>query len=269
MIYAVIVTYNPNILDLEVNINSILSQVDKLIVFDNNSEYKWMQNNFQKFNNVELIAHNENIGLAAAYNFVLNKHISSFDYFITFDQDTLVPPNTIENLLSYFALSNVGLVAPSINKKYDYSIKNHNDSFKIVDAVIQSCLIVKKEVFSKIGFFNEKMFIDSVDFEFCLRAKSNGFLIIKSFSYSISHQVGIPKKKFGIHFSSHNSKRNFFIARNHIMLSKKYFKKFPFFISKKNIFFLIHFFKLLFLELDSAKLKSFKEGIINGIKNDL
>ncbi len=37
MILGVIVTYNPNLQDLERNIIAIKSQLDKLVLFDNNS----------------------------------------------------------------------------------------------------------------------------------------------------------------------------------------------------------------------------------------
>jgi GT2 family glycosyltransferase len=40
---------------------------------------------------IEVINNNTNIGLGAAYNFVFKKHFVGFDYFVTLDQDTLLP----------------------------------------------------------------------------------------------------------------------------------------------------------------------------------
>lgn len=261
MVLGIIVTYNPNIVDLKKNILAINPQLDKLVVFDNASEKIQEINELCNILNVEFIKSNKNIGLGAAYNFVINSN-NNFDYLVTFDQDTFLEVNTIKQLLNLFTVNlSVGIVGPSFFKK---RINSKNDYVE-VDYLIQSCSIFSKIVINRVGLFNENLFIDSVDFEYCLRALKLKFKIIKSTNIFIEHNLGIRKKKFGINFIQHNALRNYYISRNHKFLTIKYIRHFPNFILRKNFFFMIHILKLIFLDQDLKKIKSLIKGLRDSV----
>ncbi|MES2517799.1 MAG: glycosyltransferase [Bacteroidota bacterium] len=261
MVLGIIVTYNPSIVDIEKNILAIKPQLDRLIVFDNASENVQELNKLCNKLNVEFIKSNRNVGLGAAYNFVISNN-NNFDYLATFDQDTFLEVNTIKQLLSLFTINlSVGIVGPSFFKK---RIMSKNEYIE-VDYLIQSCSIFSKIVIDKVGLFNENLFIDSVDFEYCLRTLKLKFKIIKSTTILIEHNLGIQNKKFGINFIQHNALRNYYIARNHKFLTIKYIKHFPYFILRKNFFFIIHIFKLIFLDQDLKKIKSLVKGLKDNV----
>ena len=262
MILAVIVTYNPIILNFENNIFNIISQFDKVIIFDNNSNNI---SNIEKICNeygIQLIKNDINYGLPYAYNHIIKNNLLKYDYFATFDQDTLIPDFYLSNLLPLFkTYPNVGVVGPSYTKSKRYI----NQEFASTDMLLQSGSVISKKVFQDIGFFHDPLFIDAVEFDFFLRARDKGFILVKSYKVFIKHTIGDLKSSFGINFISHTPIRNFYYARNHVYLSRLYFCKFPKFIIKKNIFFIIHIFKLIFLDRDLLKIKYLFSGLTTKI----
>ncbi len=259
MILGIIVTYNPNFENFFKNFKSILPQVDYLLIFDNNSSNKEELNKLESFENVGLFFSDFNVGLGCAYNYAIKNF--KFDYLVTFDQDTFLSDFCIKNLMSHFSNPNLGIIGPS------FSFSNFNKSaVSDVTVLIQSCSIFKSEIFKNVGMFNESYFIDSLDFEFCLRAKAKGYQIIRDNCVYIYHELGKSNKTLGLNYTSHNEIRNFFIARNHVDLTIRFFFKFPIFIFKKNIFFLLHLCQLIILERNLNKIKLFCIGLINGFK---
>ncbi|WP_375604955.1 glycosyltransferase [Flavobacterium davisii] len=260
-ILGIIVTYNPLISELERNIENILDQVSKLYIFDNNSK------NFSEIKDLNkgrfhIIASNENVGLGKAYNIILEIEKNHFESFVTFDQDTLIPNKAIKHLHELlFKFPQIGVIGPLFSR--DTNSFNQAGIIEYKDALIQSCALFKMEIYKILGGFNEDYFIDSVDFEYCLRILEKKYLIAICNDIVIKHDLGELKSKFGIKFYSHSANRNYYIARNHVDISKRFFKKFPLFILKKNVFFLIHFLKLLFLESNRGKISSFLKGFFN------
>lgn len=259
MILGVIVTYNPNLSELIENIGLILPQVDKLVIFDNASVNSNELFNIKYHDSVEWIMSKDNVGLGAAFNQVIEYYQNMFDFLITFDQDTRINKKLVSNLLKLFEITDVGIVGPTFE-----SFHKGNLPYRDVHVLIQSASIFRMEIFNKIGGFNSRYFIDSVDFELCLRAKKNGYRVIMSNLDFINHNLGFKKRIMSLNFVSHSAFRNFYIARNHVDLSIRYFRYFPFFILKKNFFFGIHFFKLLFLERSIKSIILFFKGFFQG-----
>jgi rhamnosyltransferase len=263
MVLAIIVTYNPMILCLRNNIEIILNEFHNLIIFDNNSHNITNIEQICAECSIPLIKNKQNYGLPYAYNYIIKSNISNYDYFATFDQDTLIPDNYLSNLLPLFnTYPKVGVVGPSFAK----SSRINNKEFYSSDMLLQSGSIISKKVFQDIGFFHEPLFIDAVEFDFFLRARYSGYKLIKSNTVFINHTIGEKKRSFGIHYTSHSAIRNFYFSRNHIYLTRTYFLKFPFFILKKNIFFLLHIIKIIFLDRDANKIKNIFYGLTSSFK---
>lgn len=262
-ICAIIVTYNPCISELENNIKLILPQVDTLFLFDNGSGNATEIKDINHKNNFQAFFNRENVGLGHAYNSILSDNLDLFEYFVTFDQDTAIHEETIDTLLNVLKRnSDIGILGPVFSRERSSISKNGNLIYKT--AIIQSCAIFRSSAATEVGIFNEDYFIDSVDFEYCLRMMQKGYKVGLFDGVKIQHNLGEQKKFLGMGFYSHNKIRNYYIARNHIDLTKKYLTKFPLFIFKKNIFFVLHIAKVLFLERDSEKIKY----LWNGIKNN-
>jgi len=263
-IIGVLVTYNPNIADLYTNVRQISSQIDRLIVVDNFSENRDAFASLEKIENVTIIYNSENFGLGKAYNIALDKYLKDYKYFVTFDQDTFIPDNTLKLLSEVLdANDTIGVVGPLFSREESETSNNGRVIFK--DSIIQSSSVFRSDLFKKIGGFKEDYFIDSVDFEYCLRILKNNYKVAIYSGVVIKHTLGELSSRYGMKYYSHSAFRNFYIARNHVKISIEYYKRFPKFVFKKNLFFMIHFFKLLFLEQNKSKLVSFFKGIKEGI----
>ena len=261
-IYGAIVTYNPDISNLERNIFSIMKQVDRLIVFDNNStnkaDIKEIQNRFD----FEAIYSDQNLGLGKAYNDIILTRLDLCAFFVTFDQDTYISEDTVDTLLHIIESNpQVGVMGPVFSRLENFV--HNNGTIHFVDVIIQSCAVFRSAGITKTGGFNEGYFIDSLDFEYCLRLLQNGFKVAKYDGVCIQHELGVPKSFMGIKYYSHNNLRNYYIARNHMDITRRFYQTFSKFVMKKNFFLFLHFLQLIILERDSEKIKYFMKGLSN------
>ena len=81
MILAIIVTYNPNIVELKKNLNIIKNEFKELIIFDNNSKNISDLENICNDKNYILIKNEINYGLPYAYNYVIKMNFTKYEYF--------------------------------------------------------------------------------------------------------------------------------------------------------------------------------------------
>jgi len=279
-IIVVVVTYNPT-----TQVHDLLSglppSISKIIV-DNNSQAESAEivNKLGEHTNVTVIKNNENYGIAKA----LNQGIEAakdlnFKWVLTFDQDSLPANNIIELLINTFdnyPLKNkLALVGVNYNTNYSQYVKNKIErGAKIIeiDTIITSGSMLSVAVFDEIGPFKEDLFIDCVDLEYCLRLKAKGFKILISAEIGLYHTVGFVKTKrilgLNINSTSHSAIRRYYMARNNIILSKKYLFKFPTWVLKKNYYFIMSVLQIILVD-DHKKEKLFNtmKGIINGIKD--
>jgi len=69
-----------------------------------------------------------------------------------------------------------------------------NDVYQ-VDYVSGCCMMIKREVFERIGFFDEEFFLYYEDVDFCLRAKKAGFKTFVLPSASVVHKLSVSVGK--------------------------------------------------------------------------
>lgn len=236
-IYVVLVTYEPNIETLNKCINSLISQVGKIIIVDN-SPLGCEKLKFWKNKSIEIFLLNYNFGIAYAQNVGIRKAIDyGADFILTCDQDTIYPESYIEGLMQCFIEKSKELKVASISPVYTDKnkensiqpmvyfengvlIKNYSlQECKSVSHVISSGMLIPTNVFNDVGLMDEKLFIDWVDTEWCWRAISKGYRIIQTPNVKINHCLGNPSKNLvGKRFTVHNSFRNYYKIRNAVYL---------------------------------------------------
>lgn len=262
----IIVTYNPDSSFIN-NLTRHLEIVDKVFIVDNNSDVdiKSLLPN-EHLNKIDVIFSEKNNGIAWALNKGIAEAIKLFyEWIITFDQDSL--PNI--KLLDYYSEvlkneDNIGLLGTKFSNKTENIDKI---TWKNSLTLITSGTLHPIKIFDVVGFYNEKLFIDSVDFDFALRVKLAGYDVIRIEAPLLSHKLGAPVRKYGFESSNHNLIRRYYYSRNHFFLTKTYFKKFPVWILKKNFFFIKSILLLIIVEENvSAKLKNILKGINDGYK---
>lgn len=230
-IIASIVTFNPDLTRLKSNIESILKQVDEIIVIDNGSKYVYdIQSLVCKYKNISLIKNPVNNGIAKALNQVAEFAIQKdYNWIITLDQDSISPPNLVETYSKYIDYNGIGIVCCKIVDR-NFGVleeqKLKTKGFEFVHTCITSASMMNLNAWKDVGGFDEKMFIDSVDFDICLSMREHGYKIIRTYDTSLLHEVGhseihrILGKEYQIY--NHSPLRYYYMVRNGIYLGIKH-----------------------------------------------
>ncbi len=102
-VLATITTYNPELDLLEQNIDAIVNQVDKLLVYENASENRDKIVSLCEAKGVEIILNDKNYGVAGPLSDGLNYAIeNNYAYIFTLDQDSIASEDMIKSLLNLF-----------------------------------------------------------------------------------------------------------------------------------------------------------------------
>lgn len=232
IISAGIVLYNPDIERLKKNIVSIYPQIKKLYLVDNNSEnYDEIKKVVDGYSEIVLIKNNENYGVAKALNQIMEAaSLSGCQWNVLLDQDSIVPENYIEifkEAKNNLKGKNIAILCPLID---DLNSKvndlNMVSEYQYIDFCITSGSINNVDIWKEMGGFDEKLFIDGVDLDYCLRLIKNNYEIVRVNTVSIKHEIGKIKsiKFLGKNFESfnHSPFRKYYIARNIFYLDIKH-----------------------------------------------
>lgn len=182
-IAATVILYNPTN-DIIKNIKSYSGDLDKLYVHDNSVKKNLdIEHEIYELPNAEYYFAGENQGLCIPFNRYYKKAIEDkMDWFITFDQDSIAGRDMISEM-KRFANSElcdekIGIIAPTINDSNQESIQQ-DIYYTYTDRVIQSGAMHRLDMMERVGEYDENLFIDEVDFEYCARCRSKGYSIIK------------------------------------------------------------------------------------------
>lgn len=224
-IFAVLVSYKPDLKLLTDVIASLFHQVDSVIIVDNgNTEFS------SAFDKCIVIHLNANFGIAYAQNRGIEKAFQlGADWILLSDQDTVYPPDYVASMLDgarQNGLRNIAALVPMI---YD-EIAGHKlrvmvtkmksvsppdlDVFRVVHAVASGSLIPKSAL-QICGLMREDFFIDFVDHEWCWRAAEYGLTVYCLSNVVIRHHLGDRlEKRFGVSIVSRSLFRFYYIIRN-------------------------------------------------------
>lgn len=227
-IAAGIVLYNPDVVRLRENIEAIYSQIELLILIDNGSDnISFIEAKYKNFNNIYIIKNEKNLGIAKGLNQIIDFCESKgFNWVLTLDQDSVCPSNLIEEYRKYMQLPNVAIISPTIaDRNKDKEETKHICDYEIINKCITSASLTNIEICKKVGCFDEKMFIDLVDFEYCKRLLLNGYKIIRVNSVVLLHEIGhITQRRFlfwHVDVKNHSAFRKYYMARNILYCAKK------------------------------------------------
>ncbi|HEL1563402.1 TPA: glycosyltransferase family 2 protein [Streptococcus suis] len=222
-VYAGIVTFNPNLKALEDNILSVYNQVNEIVIVDNASEnVDRISEVIKQFSKIILIKNHENRGIACALNQLMNfGEINQYSYMLTLDQDSKCPSDYIQEMLPFFKIDKrIAVVAPVI-KDVNIGVVGHAPSpYGFVKTCITSGSVVSIEAWKEIGGYDELLFIDSVDFDFCYRLRKAKYLILQTDRKYLIHEIGNGEVKkilfWKVNVTNHSPFRKYYISRNNI-----------------------------------------------------
>ncbi len=181
-IIAVAVTYNPDIELLERSIASYAEAVDRIIIADNSTS-RWDFTRLIKAAKITVIDMDGNRGIAHALNAGVEVALNDgADYVLTMDQDTIFTP-PLKSFPTFLFAPDVMAIAP-------YSGSPMDTSTRQIDKAMQSGVLFSAEALRRIGKFNEKYFIDYVDYEYFKRGKAIGYRMIEVRDLTMHHRNG-------------------------------------------------------------------------------
>ena len=281
---AVVVSYHPAA-ELIENVAALLDQVDEVVIVDNGSgaETKELLERLGGYPNVSVIYNRENLGIAAALNTgVRHAKAAGHQWVATFDQDSKVTPGMIMTMLqvydAYPEKEKVASLSPRYwHKKTGKVYGNSPDSpdkevlpYAEVLVVMTSGNLIKSSIFDVVGYFNEALFIDYVDNEFCLRCSVHGYRILEVKDAILEHSIGYPTQhKFlwkNPISSNHSVLRRYYIARNSIYIYRKFMFTHPMWVLKDAYGLLKVVTVLVLFEADrKQKLAAIIRGVMHGL----
>lgn len=287
---AIIISYNPdnNLLD---SVNLLVNQVEKIIIVDNGSESEKKRNiNLIKEidkQKIEAIFNEENLGIATALNIGVRKALSQgYNWILTMDQDSKASSNMVEKMLEVYnkiderERKEILSIFPNFVDERIQSIEENSNmnSYEYVDADITSGNLLRAEVFDKVGFFDDSLFIDLVDTDFCMRLNEENIKMIKVRDAILYHSLGesqTVKSIFGkFNTSNHSALRRYYMTRNRFYTWEKYKGLNSFTLNRDKKLFKKEFIKIILGERDKINkikmvfkgYKDYKKGIRGKLK---
>ncbi|KKP69140.1 MAG: Glycosyl transferase family 2 [Candidatus Moranbacteria bacterium GW2011_GWE1_35_17] len=178
---------------------------------------------FGKFN---FIKNNYNAGFAAGNNVAIKWSLEKMaDYVFLLNNDAITEKDTLLNLINEAEKdSDVGILSPIVYKESKKKIwfsggrinwlkmrSEHVNNIKKTQYITGCAMLIKKEVFKKIGLLDEKFFLYYEDADFSLRATRNKFKL----------KIVPSAKVFHLERSSENLNKIYYLVFSGILFFRK------------------------------------------------
>jgi rhamnosyltransferase len=210
--------------------------LEEIIIVENASTDETISLLRERYPQVTVLPMADNLGPGGAlargleYAALESKH----DWIWTFDQDSVPAPDSLEILLEEAHrlkdhAREVGIIAAlPVDKDLQIAATPWLWRGKFVkppaeflsrpvffaDLVITSGCMVRKEMVGKIGLPRPDFFVDFVDYEYCLRARSHGYKIAVATRAKLRHEVGKAHKV------------RFLLGRRHLWSERRPFREY-------------------------------------------
>lgn len=227
---GVVILYNPQA-EVIGNIYTYVHVLDKLYVVDNSEKVnEGLVSELRNIPQVVYLKNQENMGIALPLNRCLQMaYEEGYCWLWTMDQDSCFETNMAQKLwrnLLKIIDSKVALYAPfCITKKTVFIETNKVEDVK---SVITSGSLVNVTIAQQLGGFDEALFIDEVDHEFCYRVRKNGYKILLDKSIPMVHSIGNISRVSILGglarctCTHHNYIRRYYITRNKLYVASLY-----------------------------------------------
>ncbi|WP_158275389.1 glycosyltransferase [Pedobacter sp. HMWF019] len=235
-IASIVILYNPNWNLLKEVINEASTQCCKVFAIDNSigNNRSIFESSFNELENVVYYPLLDNFGIAHAQNVGL-EFVKDYEYVVFLDQDSIPFENMVKTLIEDFKLLRlhnvqVATIGPQpvnsqTNNPYEPRLFKNKDfiidgvKFFQTKQIISSGGLMLVKDFNEIGHFEELLFIDGVDHEWCWRAKKYGYQTFLSTRTSLVHSLGEGDRKIaGFDIATTSSFRLYYQYRNFIIL---------------------------------------------------
>jgi len=246
-VIPIIVTYNPDKTTLLASLRTLLSQVRIIVVVDNGSSFninEVIQSlEAERFNSINLLALEHNLGLGKAYNAGISIARSlKATFVLLMDHDSIPEPDMLSKLHSaYINLEDQGKPVGAVGPRYrDHVTAKLSQFIRVArlglarsscdnitdyvraDFLISSGSLISIKTLNYIGDMDEDLFIDHIDTEWCFRAQSKGLEVYGICNAVMLHSLGDRQTRFWWGrwrtVSFHQPFRYYYMFRNSALL---------------------------------------------------
>jgi len=223
-VFACIVTYEPDIELLNANIAAVLGQVEGVVLVDNASRN--LSSFLQTLDpRVDVLRQSQNQGLSRAMNAAARRaQAEGADAVLMLDQDSVVSAGAGASL-SNALRADPGLAivaAHMVDRNVEGVGESPTDVLEAVNACITSGSLVRLSDWAAVGGWDENLFIDYVDFDFCLRLRMRGRGIRIDHETKLDHAIGDAQRVGRVVVWGHGATRLEHMANDVVRYAKKH-----------------------------------------------
>ncbi len=221
-----------------------------LVIVDNDSSKQFSLPKKDQKKNIHVIISEENTGFTGGNNIGIEFALKNgADYILIINNDTIADPNLIKNLLEVLDKNEkIGITAPKIyfakGHEFHKEMYTSKDLGKVIwyaggeidwaniksihrgvneidkgqyqvsektDFISGCCMLIKKEIFQKVGLFDDRGFMYYEDAIFCEKAKRNGYELWYVPNAMLWHLNAASSGGSG------NNLQDYFITRNQML----------------------------------------------------
>lgn len=253
----------------------------EIIVVDNASSDGSVEYISKSFPYVKIIANEINLGFGKANNQALE--ISTGKFIVIINPDTIVKEDTFQNVIEFFKITpQAGMVGckvlnpdgtlqlacrrsfpglwTSFTKvtglsnlfpnsrffaKYNLTYLDENQTYE-VDAISGSFMVLKREVYEKIGGFDPQFFMYGEDLDLCYRTKQAGYKVFYLHTTEIIHYKGESTRRSPLDETKHFYNAMSLFVNKHISSSVLVNSSLRFAIFLRRLLAFVNIYKLIF-----------------------
>jgi len=169
-----------------------------------------------------------NTGVAGALGLALGS--TTFDWLLTFDQDSVLTAHTLDRLLGSAATesSRVAIVAPVVRDEASarplQGDPGRGDWYE-TERALTSGSLCRVVALRHVGGFRTELVIDFVDWDLCLRLREAGWQIAIEPTAVLEHTIGRTSSRHvpllgDVTTSNHDADRQYYKYRNYLLLAR-------------------------------------------------
>jgi len=240
-IWAAIVCYRAKRSSIENLLAVLLDQVSQVLIVDNDATSSELSR--LEGAGVTYLPMTGNQGTAGAMNSAWRAGLQGHaEFMVCFDQDSEISPGFIGSLLRQWQTLQrasgqpIGGIGPVWKDRrtgrwlralkpagwHRQRVDGHSADHIEVDHLISSGCLIHRDTWLAIGPFDESLFLDYVDIEWNLRARSQGFRFFVTRNSEMCHSIGDSVVSiFGRSLWIHQPVRQYLLVRNHLLLWRR------------------------------------------------
>ena len=274
---AVIVTYQPEPGFAE-HLEQLLTQFDGVFLVDNSG----VGSTPMEFEHARLrrLDNRTNLGLGVALNQGCKMALDAgYEWVVTLDQDSVLDSEFLPAMIGAWARGSTRPVLLGCNyfsaSRGAHKLTPDPDAAPLpLTTVITSGTLMHLASWHSIGGFREDFFIDAIDHELCLRARSAGFTVALFPGLMMQHSIG-DQYDSGNWLGRwrpyrHSPLRDFTNARNTTRVLLEYFWREPFWCLRRTLGLVAELLAVLVFESQKwRRLQCFMVGVGHGISGNM